>query len=110
MGYLGVTAAGGNAVSMLVTDPRHMGAGAAQAAPAADAEGGFGQLLMQALDSVNTDQQKAMNLTQQMITAPDSVNVHDVTIALASANLSLSIAKAVVDRAIRAYQEIIAVR
>jgi len=107
MGYL--AAAGGNVVTMLVTDPRHMG-GAAQAARAADAESGFGQALMQALDSVNADQQKAMDLTQQMITSPDSVNVHDVTIALASANLSLSIAKAVVDRAIRAYQEIINLR
>ena len=45
-----------------------------------------------------------------MITDPDSVDVHDVTIALAEANLALSMTKAVVDRALAAYREIINVR
>jgi flagellar hook-basal body complex protein FliE len=45
-----------------------------------------------------------------MITDPDSVNVHDVTVALAEANLALSMTKAVVDRALAAYREIINVR
>lgn len=103
MGYLST------ALSMITTDPRHI-AGSSVVAKTTDPEGGFGQALMKALDAVNGEQQKAMHLTQQMITAPDTVDVHDVTIALASANLSLSIAKAVVDRAIRAYQEIINVR
>ena len=39
-----------------------------------------------------------------MITDPESVDVHDVTIALAEANLSLSMTKAIIDRAIRAYR------
>jgi flagellar hook-basal body complex protein FliE len=103
------SAVSGNVVKLLTTDPRHI-TGEPAAAKPADAEAGFGQVLMKALDAVNGDQQKAMDLTQEMITSPDTVNVHDVTIALASANLSLSIAKAVVDRAIRAYQEIINVR
>lgn len=102
-------AVGGGAVRLLATDPRHIG-GTPAAAAAADAEQGFGELLMKALDGVNADQQAAMDLTQKMITEPDSVEVHDVTIALASASLSLSIAKAVLDRAVRAYQEIINVR
>ncbi len=109
MGYLTSPVATGNVVKMMATDPRHI-TGEPGAAEAVDAEAGFGRALMQALDGVNSDQQKAMDLTQQMITDPDNVNVHDVTIALASANLSLSIAKAVVDRAVRAYQEIINVR
>jgi flagellar hook-basal body complex protein FliE len=45
-----------------------------------------------------------------MVTDPTSVNVEDVTIALAEANLSLSMTKAVVDRALAAYREIINVR
>jgi flagellar hook-basal body complex protein FliE len=51
-----------------------------------------------------------MDLTQRMITAPDSVDVHDVTIALAEANLAISMTKAIVDRALTAYREIINVR
>jgi flagellar hook-basal body complex protein FliE len=109
MGYLAASGLSGSALSMLATDPRHVG-GTTQASQPADAESGFGKALMEALDAVNADQQKAMDLTQKMITEPDSVEVHDVTIALASASLSLSIAKAVLDRAVRAYQEIINVR
>jgi flagellar hook-basal body complex protein FliE len=99
--------------ALLATDPRHLGgtrAGVSVPGEPMDAEAGFGQVLMKALDAVNGEQQKAMTLTQKMITEPEAVDVHDVTIALASANLSLSIAKAVVDRAIRAYQEIINLR
>ena len=59
---------------------------------------------------MNDSQLKSMDLTQQMVTNPDSVNVHDVTIALAEANLSLSMTKAIVDRALAAYREIINVR
>ncbi len=81
-----------------------------QAAPAAGPEGSFGNLLLGALGSVNDSQLKSMDLTQQMVTNPDSVNVHDVTIALAEANLSLSMTKAIVDRALAAYREIINVR
>ena len=103
MGYLT------SALSMITTDPRHIATPGGAARPQ-DAESSFGEVLMKALDGVNQEQQRAMELTQQMVTAPDSVDVHDVTIALATANLSLSIAKAVVDRAIRAYQEIINVR
>ena len=51
-----------------------------------------------------------MQKSQAMVTDPDSVDVHEVTIALAEANLALSITKAVADRALRAYQEIINVR
>jgi flagellar hook-basal body complex protein FliE len=51
-----------------------------------------------------------MEMAQAMITDPDSVDIHDVTIALAEANLSLSMTKAIMDRAIRAYQEIVNLR
>jgi flagellar hook-basal body complex protein FliE len=45
-----------------------------------------------------------------MVTDPKSVNVEDVTIALADANLALSMTKAIVDRALAAYREIINIR
>jgi len=65
---------------------------------------------MGALGSVNNSQRKAMDLSQAMVTDPNSVNVEDVTIALADANLALSMTKAIVDRALAAYREIINVR
>ena len=102
----------GDTIRMLATDPRHFGVHA----PTTGADGrgngevSFGNLLMKALEGVNGRQQTAMELSQAMIVNPDSVDVHDVTIALANANLSLSIAKAVLDRGIRAYREIISIR
>jgi flagellar hook-basal body complex protein FliE len=103
--------ANGDAVMLARTDPRHLaGVGARQAREGGDVEQDFGNLLMKALGSVNDSQLKSMNLTQRMITAPDSVDVHDVTIALAEANLAISMTKAIVDRALTAYREIINVR
>ncbi len=103
-------------MSLARTDPRHLaGLGAAPAAAPPQGqpqgiEGKFGQLLAGALDGVNASQLKAMDLSQRMITDPGSVNVEDVTIALADANLALSMTKAIVDRALAAYREIINVR
>jgi len=103
----------GDVVQMARTDPRHL----TGALPAGQGKGesqgveqSFGELLLNALNGVNDSQVKSMDLTQQMITAPDSVNVHDVTIALAEANLAISMTKSIVDRALAAYREIINVR
>ena len=104
--------AAGDVVTMARTNPRHL-AGIGESAPAAAGGGpeqSFGQLLIGALGNVNDSQITSMDLTQRMITRPDSVNVHDVTIALAEANLALSMTKAIVDRALAAYREIINVR
>ena len=71
---------------------------------------GFGNLLAQALERTNEMQLSTMRLSQQTITDPDSVNIHDVTIAMAEANLSLSMTKAIADRVIKAYREIVNTR
>jgi len=113
--YIDPTQAMGDVVKMARTSPLHM-QGVGEVASPADAgtaggiEQTFGSLLMSALGSVNSDQVNAMQLSQQMVTDPTAVNVEDVTIALAEANLSLSMTKAVVDRALAAYREIINVR
>jgi len=105
----------GHRIELLATDPRHIrsfdkaGASARQAS-ATDAEEGFGRLFMQSLSRVNDLQVRAQDLSRALITDPDSVDVHDVTVALAEANLALSMTKAVVDRAIRAYREIVNIR
>jgi flagellar hook-basal body complex protein FliE len=114
MAYLDPAQAVGDVVKLARTDPLHMaGIGEQAAAPdgtTAGIESTFGNMLLSALGSVNSDQLTAMDLSQKMVADPTSVNVEDVTIALAEANLSLSMTKAVVDRALAAYREIINVR
>jgi len=46
----------------------------------------------------------------QSIVQPDAVDADDVALAASKANLSLSLMKAVVDKALRAYNEIINMR
>jgi flagellar hook-basal body complex protein FliE len=110
MMYLDPTQANGDIVALARTNPRHF-AGMNQTAPAQDGTGaGFGQLLMNALNGVNDQQVSAEQLSVQALLNPDSVDPHDVTIAAAEASMSLSITKAVVDRVINAYKEILNVR
>ncbi len=112
MGPMDPIQAMGDVVKLARTNPLHI-AGAGEGATGAargDTEQKFGTLLMGALGSVNDSQRKAMDLSQAMVTDPNSVNVEDVTIALADANLALSMTKAIVDRALAAYREIINVR
>jgi flagellar hook-basal body complex protein FliE len=109
MEFLSARQVSGHVVELLRSDPRHLPRTAATPARAG-VEESFGALLSRALGGVNADQLSAMELSQKLITDPDSVNVHDVTIALAQANLSLSMTKAVFDRAIQAYREIISTR
>jgi len=127
MDLLSAAQAYGHRIALKTSDPRHIAAGklaapgngllttraAAPQAPATQAEaaeGSFGSLFLQALGQVNAQQLRAQDLSQALITDPESVDIHDVTIALAEANLSLSMAKAVIDRAIRAYREIVNIR
>jgi flagellar hook-basal body complex protein FliE len=112
MALLDPSQVAGSLVNLVRTDPRHL-AGAGDAEPAAAAggvEGDFGQLLMKALGGVNDSQLTAMDLSQKAFTDPSSVNVEDVTIALANASLALSMTKSIVDRALAAYREIINTR
>jgi flagellar hook-basal body complex protein FliE len=127
MDLLSAAQAYGHRIALSTSDPRHIAAGrlsapgtgllstrrpaaAAPATPAEAAEGGFARVFLQALGQVNEQQLRAQDLSQALITDPESVDIHDVTIALAEANLSLSMAKAVIDRAIRAYREIVNIR
>ncbi len=112
MGPMDPIQATGDVVKLARTNPLHIaGAGEGPVSAArGDSEQKFGTLLMGALGTVNNSQLKAMDLSQAMVTDPNSVNVEDVTIALADANLALSMTKAIVDRALAAYREIINVR
>ena len=116
MAMLSPQEATGHLIELRRTDPRHLGGGPAsrieveapQRGPSA--EKSFSTLFVEALDRVSDLQLRSEDLSRQMITDPESVNVHDVTIALAEANLALSMAKGIIDRAIRAYNEILNIR
>jgi flagellar hook-basal body complex protein FliE len=70
----------------------------------------FGQLLSDSFGKVNNQQLESDRLTQQLITEPESVSIHNVMLAAQKAELSLSLAKSITDRMIRAYQEIVNLR
>ncbi len=109
MMYLNAGQVSGHEFALSRTDPRHY-AGRLDPQIADVGRPGFASLLLDSLNSVNAQQQTADALAVQAVVDPDSVNTHDVTIAAAKANMSLSITKSVVDRVIQAYREIQNVR
>lgn len=70
----------------------------------------FEQTLLKAFDKVNEKQQTSDALAQQLIVDPESVDAHDVTIAMAEANLSLKMAQSIIDRVIKGWNEITTTR
>lgn len=98
----------GDYFNLKTTNPLHYGDDGSQNTTQGDSS--FSQLMFGALDSVNSDQQYAQKLEVQSVTDPNSVDVHDVTIAMAKAELSLSITKNVLDKVIQAYKDITTLR
>ncbi len=70
----------------------------------------FEQTILKAFDQMNEKQVKTSDLAQQMIVDPESVDAHDVTIAMAEANLSLKLAQTVIDRVVKGWNEITTTR
>lgn len=70
----------------------------------------FGSLLMSKLDDVNAAQSEVNALSELMVTNPDAVDTHDITIAMAKAEMSMNLTKAVVDKAVQAYKDIVNMR
>lgn len=55
---------------------------------------------------MNNQQLDLYRVQEQLITDPDSVDIHDVTTAMARAQMSLSLAQNVIDRLITGWNEI----
>lgn len=70
----------------------------------------FDQVLLKAFDEVNSYQQASSGMAEKIITDPDSVDVHDVTTAMAKASLSLSLTSTVLDRLVKGWNEITTTR
>ena len=70
----------------------------------------FGEMLTRALGEVNSNQVEAMKLQEKFIIDPESVEAHEITTAMAKANMSLTLAQTVIDRMLKAWQEITTTR
>lgn len=70
----------------------------------------FGDYLLQAFQNMNNQQVEVTELQQKVITDPESVDLHDVTIAMAKARMSLNLANSVIDRIVSGWSEITTTR
>ncbi len=73
-------------------------------------EGSFQSFLMDAMNTVNTQQTDVSKIQEKLITDPDSVDIHDVTIAMSKARMSLNLAQNVIDRLVSGWNEITTTR
>ena len=66
----------------------------------------FEQTLLKAFDELNKLQLKPQELSVQQIVDPESVEPHDITIAMNKASLSLHLAPTLLDPVVKAWNEI----
>ncbi len=108
-------------LQLLRTNPNHYGTGEIKSLTGSvnqgqDVQSGianrksFDSYLIDALSYVNDKQVFQSNISEQAIIDPESVDVHDVTIAMAEANLSLTLANTVISRITQAWTEITTTR
>ena len=114
-------------VQMIRTNPQHYGTGSVISitslgiTPQKDStallhttqkEGtlSFKDYLLQGLDTVNTQQNDVSKIQERLITDPDSVDVHDVTVAMQKARMSLNLAQTIIDRLVTDWNEITTTR
>lgn len=70
----------------------------------------FEEYLLEAVNTVNTQQNDVTKLQEKLITSPDEVDIHDVTIAMSKARMSLNLAQTVIDRLVTGWNEITTTR
>jgi flagellar hook-basal body complex protein FliE len=72
--------------------------------------GTFEHAMLQALDKVSGQQQYASALSRDAIINPDSVDIHDITIAQAEANMSFNAARNILSRMVQGWRDLINAR
>ena len=70
----------------------------------------FEQTILKAFDSMNAKQTNMDKLGEQMIVDPESVDVHDITMGMAEASLSLKLAQTIIDRLVKTWHDITTTR
>lgn len=73
--------------------------------PQSQGSGSFGELLNNAINQLNDSQVKADDIMQQFMVG-DVQDIHQVTIAMQEAELTMQLAVQVRDKIVEAYQEI----
>lgn len=105
-----------SAPEMLRTNPAHVGTSKISSmTPGMNSKvyesdgknmGSFESYLVNAVSEMNDQQLNVGKVTEQLITDPDSVDIQDVTTAMAKAQMSLSLAQNVIDRLVSGWNEI----
>ena len=72
--------------------------------------GTFSDAMLGALDKVSAYQQFASSLEERIITDPDSLDPHDVSIAQAEASMALNITRNILNRIVQGWRDIINTR
>ena len=72
--------------------------------------GTFTEAMLGALDKVSASQQFSSSLNQAALLDPDSVNVEDVSMAMAEASMSLNITRNVLSRLVQSWRDLINTR
>ena len=72
--------------------------------------GTFGKMVLDALGQTNNQIIDSQLLQQQAVVSPDSVDPSTLVVSLLKADMSLSLSKAVIDRATAAYKELTTLR
>lgn len=70
----------------------------------------FQDYLLEAVNQMNDQQVQVSGLQEKLITNPDEVDIHDVTIAMSKARMSLNLAQTVIDRLVTGWNEITTTR
>lgn len=109
-----------NPLQLLRTDPAHVGSAPIsslnslqqkdQQSVGKASKTSFQEYLVEAVQYVNGKQMASSEISNQLIIDPDSVDIHDVTIAMAEASLSLNMAQNVIDRIVKGWNEITTTR
>ncbi len=110
MDLMNITQVSGNKIDVLRSNPLHFDVNGNTGALGGSTKATFQDAMTSAIEGVNNSQIRSSDLYTQMITDPNSVDVHDVTLAAAEASMSLNLAKTVVERAVQAYRDIINMR
>jgi len=72
--------------------------------------GSFEDSMLSALDKVSGAQLHASDLQKEAIINPDSIDIHDVTIAQAEASMALSITRNILSRLVQSWRDLINTR
>jgi flagellar hook-basal body complex protein FliE len=103
---LGANEVQGDLVSLVATNRMHFGYQKVHQKKPDEFISDFAEALKEAFYKVNDLQITSDRLTEALAVRPDTVDIHDVTIAAEKARLALMFTKSIVDRITQAYREL----